>query len=367
MSTAEPVDDGAQEHPKHRVVRHVRYRMSRSEKFIAVALIVGVVVLALIPFVFIIVPAGHVGVLYRLLRHGTETQFVYREGLGIKWPFDRIYTYEVRTKTLNESVHALATDGLSVQVQISVLYRPVPDSAGRLHQEVGYEYVDRIVRPISLGAVRDIIGKSDPHDLYRINVEDLEGRILDKMRRSPAAYGLIVFERVVVRDLDLPPTLNDSINRKLTEEQNALAYQYLIEQAKDEAERKRIEAIGIQTFYAIVANALTPQLLTWRGIEATVELSRSNNSKIVVVGGGKDQLPLILGSDIARQPDLPAPAVVDPRSNPLPPFRDLPRLFPKPGSADAASGAASGVVGSTGSTGSDKTSTQAATPGVKKP
>ena len=94
--------------------------------------------------------------------------------------------------------------------------------------------------------------------------------------------------------------MNDAINEKLTEEQRAQAYEFLITQAGREAERKRIEAIGIQTFYSIVANALTPQLLTWRGIEATVELSKSNNTKIVVVGGGKDQLPLILGSDIAN-------------------------------------------------------------------
>lgn len=363
MSTADPVDDDASEPQKHRVVRHVRYRMSRSEKFIAVSLIVGVIVLALIPFVFIIIPAGHVGVLYRLLRHGTETNFVYHEGLNVKWPFDRIYTYEVRTKTLDESVHALARDGLSVQVEISVLYRPVPDNAGKLHQEVGYEYVDRVVRPISLGAVRDIIGKSDPHDLYRINVEELEGRILEKMHGSPAAAGLIFFERVVVRDLDLPTTVNDSINRKLTEEQNAQAYQFLIAQAKDEAERKRIEAIGIQTFYSIVANSLTPQLLTWRGIEATVQLSNSSNSKIVVVGGGKDQLPLILGSDIAKQPDLPTPKPVDPQSHQLPQWHELPKLFPNAG--DGSSGAENSG-GSTGS-GNDRNLSQAASPGVKKP
>src|SRR5262249_8460792 len=138
--------------------------------------------------------------------------------------------------------------------------------------------------------------------------------------------------------------------------QNAQAYQYLIQQAQDEAERKRIEAIGIQTFYSIVANALTPQLLTWRGIEATVELSKSNNAKIVVVGSGKDQMPLILGSDIAKQRDLPPPAVIDPQSNPLPAFRDLPRLFPKAtGDGGGASGA--GV----------SSSAKAETPGPKKP
>jgi regulator of protease activity HflC (stomatin/prohibitin superfamily) len=338
--------------------------MTRSEKFIAVMLIIGIIVLALIPFIFIVIPAGHVGVLYRLLRHGTETRYVYHEGLNIKWPFDRIYTYEVRTKTLDLNVHALARDGLSVQVQISILFRPVPDNAGKLHQQVGYDYVDRVVRPISLGAVRDVIGKCDPHDLYRINVEDLEARILAKMHASPAASGVIFFERVVVRDLDLPQTVNTAINRKLTEEQNAQTYQFLIEQAQDEAERKRIEAIGIQTFYAIVANSLTPQLLTWRGIEATVELSRSSNSKIVVVGGGKDQLPLILGSDIAKQPEQPAPTVIDPQSHPLPTWRDLPKLFPKAGGEGGpASGSSGGSVGS----GNDRRSSQAASPSAKTP
>lgn len=338
--------------------------MSRSEKFIAVMLFIGVIVLVLIPFTFIVIPAGHVGVLYRLLRHGTETRFVYHEGLGIKWPFDRIYTYEVRTKTLDESVHALAQVGLSVQVQVSVLYHPVPDNAGKLHQEIGYDYVERVVRPISLGAVRDIVGKSDPHDLYRINVEELESRILAKMHRSPAAAGLIFFERVVVRDIVLPTAVNDSINRKLTEEQNAQTYKFLIAQAQDEAERKRVEAIGIQTFYSIVANSLTPQLLTWRGIEATVQLSNSSNSKIVVVGGGKDQLPLILGSDIAKQPDLPAPAVIDPQSHQLPSWRELPKLFPKAGGEGGAGSESRG--GSIGP-GNDKSLSQAASPGTKKP
>jgi len=114
----------------------------------------------------------------------------------------------------------------------------------------------------------------------------------------------------------------------LTEEQNAQAYDYLIAQAEKEASRKRIEAIGIQTFYSIVANALSPQLLTWRGIEATVQLARSPNSKVVIIGGNKDQLPLILGSDIANQPNLPAPLAVNPNANPLPNFDDLPSMFP---------------------------------------
>jgi hypothetical protein len=139
---------------------------------------------------------------------------------------------------------------------------------------------------------------------------------------------------VIIRDLRLPPNLNAAITRKLSEEQIAEAFEYILQQARQEAERLRIEAIGIQTFYSIVADALSPQLLTWRGIEATVQIARSNNAKVVIVGGGKDQLPLILGSDIATQPDVPIPPAVDPGDHRLPDFDDLPLIFPEIGAFD---------------------------------
>jgi hypothetical protein len=153
--------------------------------------------------------------------------------------------------------------------------------------------------------------------------------LLDEM--GPARAGptdLILYQNVTVTDVKLPEALNSAITRKLTEQQNADAYQYILLQAQGEAERKRIEAVGIQTFYSIVANALSPQLLTWRGIEATVDIARSNNAKVVIVGGGRDQLPLILGGDIAKQPDVPNPPPVNPREYPLPKFDDMPKLFP---------------------------------------
>ena len=123
--------------------------------------------------------------------------------------------------------------------------------------------------------------------------------------------------------IHFPPQLNAAITAKLTEQQNAETYRFILEQARQQAEQERIRAIGLQ-HRPIVANALTPQLLTWRGIEATVQIAKSNNSKVVIVGGGKDQLPLILGSDIAQQPNLPAPTPVDPKAHELPSFQDLP-------------------------------------------
>jgi regulator of protease activity HflC (stomatin/prohibitin superfamily) len=303
-----------------------KYRLQRSDKIIATLLFLGIASLFLWPFVFFVIRPGEVGVLYRLLTTGTETTFVYDEGLGVKLPWNRIYHYDLRTQARDETIHALAGDGLSIDIAITVLFHPAPEKVGRLHKEVGPDYVERLVRPLTIEAVRDVVGKIPPHDLYRVDVTALEQQVLRQLESGPG--NLIVFQTVTVRDLRLPEALNQAITRKLTEQQYADAYEYILLQTQKEAERKRIEAIGIQTFYSIVANALSPQLLTWRGIEATVDIARSNNSKVVIVGGGKDQLPLILGSDIANQPDLPKPSAVDPTQYPLPRFEDLPRLFP---------------------------------------
>jgi regulator of protease activity HflC (stomatin/prohibitin superfamily) len=304
-----------------------RYRVRRADKIVAALLVIGLACLFLWPFTLFRVPSGHVGVIYRLLTTGTDTTQVIPEGLGIKWPWNKLFLYEMRTQALDETVHGLAQDGLSIRVDVTVLFHPHREMVGELQKFIGQDYVNRLVRPLSIEAVRDIIGKVEPQASYRFDVDFLEAAVLRQLRRAPEDY--INFVGVIVRDVQLPPSLNAAITRKLTQEQNALAYDYIIDQAKKEAERKRVEAIGIQTFYSIVADALSPQLLTWRGIEATVQLAQSNNAKVVIVGGGKDQLPLILGSDIAKQqPTLPAPSAVDPRAHPMPRLDDLPMLFP---------------------------------------
>jgi regulator of protease activity HflC (stomatin/prohibitin superfamily) len=300
--------------------------MRRGDKVIAFILLLGFLALVLSPFTFFAIRPGEAGVLYHLFGGGTETNYVYDEGIGVKWPWNRIYRYEVRTQNVEETVSGLASDGLTVDFSVTVLYHPIIARTGLLHKEIGPDYAERLVRPTTTEAVRDVIGKHNPHDLYRIGITTIEQQILQRIKLTE--IGFLNYRAVIVRKITLPPNLNDAITRKLTEEQNAQAYDYLIQQAEKEAARKRVEAIGIQTFYSIVANSLSPQLLTWRGIEATVQLSRSPNTKIVIVGGGKDQLPLILGSDIASQPNVPAPTAADPNSNPLPDFNELPKLFP---------------------------------------
>ena len=307
-----------------------RFRLTKADKVVAALLLFGLVGLFLWPFVVFAVRPGEVGVLYRLFTTGTVTTHFYEEGIGFKWPWNRIYFYEMRTQAVDEMVNGLAHDGLRVGVSITVLFRPVIENVGILHKTIGPDYVTRLVRPLSVAAVRNVIGKYDPHDLYRRDDNRLEAWITAELK-DERDEALIEYQNVIVRNVVLPPVLDQAITRKLTEEQNTEAYEYLIAQAEQEAQRQRVQAIGIQTFYSIIADALSPQLLTWRGIEATIQIARSNNAKVVIVGGGKDQLPLILGSDIANMPALPTPPAVDPQSHSLPNFGELPMLFPTPG------------------------------------
>ncbi|ASP34116.1 prohibitin family protein [Labrenzia sp. VG12] len=305
-----------------------RHGLSRTDKAIAYLMLLGFASIVLWPLTFFIIGPGEVGVLFRTLTTGTDTSFVFTEGINAKWPWNRVYRYEVRVQKQDDTVHGLAADGLRITSDISVLFHPKAENAGKLHKTIGPEYAERFVRPTAIEAIRSVIGKYDPHELYQVDLTRLETEVMEAIDSNE--QDLVIFEQVILRRIQLPKELNQAISRKLTEEQNALAYDYVLEQARKEAERKRIDAIGYQTFYSIVADALTPQLLTWRGIEATVELAQSNNSKIVIVGSGEDQLPLILGSDITKQPDLPAPAAVNPQHYRLPDFATLPKLFPDP-------------------------------------
>jgi regulator of protease activity HflC (stomatin/prohibitin superfamily) len=311
--------------------RERRRKSHRLDKLIVFALTTGVLFFVLWRTIFIAIPAGNVAVLFRLFNGGTYTGQVYREGLMIKWPWDACYLYEVRTQTRNYSVDALGSNGLTVHADFTALFHPIPQDLPLLHREIGPDYIDRLVTPVSLDAVRQVIAQYGPQTLNTVPTAVIQKQILERLRNNRETAHLL-FESVVIRRLALPESLNNAINAKLTEEQYEQAYDFRIEREKKEAVRKHIEAVGIQNFYSIVANALTPSLLTWRGIEATVEVSRSPNSKIVIMGGGKNQLPLILGSEISNLPTSPkSVAPVNPDKFRLPDFDRLPSLFPDTG------------------------------------
>ena len=303
-----------------------RLRLRTLDHVIISMLTLGLAGLLLWPTIFLTVGAGQVGVLFRLLGDGTETRYVYHEGVAVMWPWDGIVLYDVRTQARTFTARALAANGMVVMIDVTVLYNPIPDETGLLHKKVGPHYPEIIVVPKAIEALRQVIGQYDEHTIYTSDTYEMADAVLTELQNTTVGSH-ITYSDMIISRIALPDTVDDAINEKLTQEQYAQAYVFRVQQAMREAERKRVEAIGIQTFYSIVADALSPQLLTWRGIEATVEIAHSPNTKIVIVGSSEDQLPLILGSDITSQPSLPIPSMVDPESHQLPDLEALPRLF----------------------------------------
>lgn len=297
---------------------------------VGVLLAAGLLILFLWNFVFVRILPGEVGVRYSLLFGGTDVETVLPEGFALKLPWDRIYIYEVRVQQLPFELHALSAEGMSISILGNLLYRPSYQDVGRLQKRVGPAYRERLVDPVAVASVREIMAQYNSHELYSIKYDRLRDEILEKTRAHPAA-SVVEFVDLLIRAVVLPEEVTQAIEQKLAQEQLAASYEFRLLAQKQEAERRRIEAIGIQTFYAIVSEALNDTLLTWRGIEATVQLSKSPNTKIVIVGGSKDQMPLILGSEITRQPAGPSAlkAVPPAEQVELPDWSTLPWLFPE--------------------------------------
>jgi regulator of protease activity HflC (stomatin/prohibitin superfamily) len=248
--------------------------------------------------IFVVILPGNVGVLYDLFR-GTRIGTYEREGLHVKLPWNQMFIYDTRLQAASLQVHALSREGMVVDIDVVVLFRPNPAEVALLHKEVGPEYAQRTVTPLSIGAVREYVAQHDSHELYTVDALALKHDIMDATRAEMAKHHVIV-DNVLLERLTLPKGVLAAVEEKLTQEQIAAAYGFRLEAEKAEAQRLEIKGAALNRYYSLVNNALTPSLLTWRGIEATVELAQSPNSKVVIVGGGKDQLPLILGSDLAR-------------------------------------------------------------------
>ncbi len=290
---------------------------------------------------------GEAGVRFSLLFGGTVLDRTIPPGFALKLPWDRVYVYEMRTQRTAFVLNALTRDDMEIEISASTLFRPKPDQVPYLQEAIGPQYVERVVAPVSVAAVREAVGSLNAFSLYSENATDFKALIDEHLTDHPISQ-YVDFVDVVITRVVLPEKLISAIEDKLSQEQLLQSFDYRLQTQIQEAERRRIEAIGISVFYDIVRQALTPDLLTWRGIEATVQLARSSNSKIVVVGGGRDQLPIILGGELTRgtggeagaDGDSSGDGLADPfdtdrRSfevdpgafEQLPDFRSLPDLF----------------------------------------
>ncbi|MCX7605999.1 MAG: prohibitin family protein [Bacteroidia bacterium] len=240
------------------------------------------------------IPAGHLGVLFRPFGGGVDTRRTYEEGFHLIAPWNTLVEYDVRLQEKEESMDVLARNGLSIHIDISVRYAPVPGELPVLHREIGADFVEKIVLPQIRASTRKVIGKYFPEELYSTKREQIQEEIYhetDSLLRTKHIH----LDAVLIRSVKLPQSIAEAIERKLRQEQEAMEYEFRIQKEQKEAERKRIEALGIKQFQDIVSSGLNPYLLRWKGIEATQALAASQNTKIVVIGSAKEGLPIILG------------------------------------------------------------------------
>jgi regulator of protease activity HflC (stomatin/prohibitin superfamily) len=239
---------------------------------------------------------GEAGVMWKRFT-GTEIDRVYLEGTHFIWPWNKLYIYDLRVQKVDAEVPVLSTDGLEIKIDVAIRYRPEERTLPQLHQNVGPEYAERIVMPQVVSAVREVFGKYRPEQLYTLRTEDVHDQLLARAAKGIREKFLMI-DDVIISRIELPESVQNAIQAKLAQEQEALAYEYRLVTEQREAERKKIEATGISEFQKAVTPGITQQYLQWRGIEATLELAKSNNAKLVIVGG-KDGLPLILNTNEA--------------------------------------------------------------------
>ncbi|MDB4385627.1 prohibitin family protein, partial [Opitutaceae bacterium] len=225
-----------------------------------------------------------------------QIDHIYGEGLSIIAPWNRMYIYNVRVQEHPETVMALSSNGLTIKVDVSMRYFPDYPQLPILHKKVGTDYAAKVVIPEVIAGAREVIGKYKPDDLYTLQTSAISDAIIQSVVRS-LKEKFITLDDVNIKNIALPPIVTLAIENKLKEEQLAKEYEFRIAREKLEAERLAIQSAGISVFNEGIIPTLTPELLRFKGIEATLELSASPNSKVIVIGGGTDGLPLILNPD----------------------------------------------------------------------
>ncbi|HTC46114.1 MAG TPA: prohibitin family protein [Candidatus Aquilonibacter sp.] len=237
------------------------------------------------------VGTGHVGVLTLFGRVTGETL---GEGMHVINPLKTDNELSIQTQTLKESASVPSSEGLMMSLDTSLIYHLNPDRASEVFQKIGADYENVVVEPTLRSAIREATASHTANALYTGEREMVGKQIYDQVSAQLNQRGLTV-ENVLLRDIQLPATLKSAIEAKQQAEQESLAMNFRLQKETQEAQRKRIEAAGVRDFQQIVAQGITPSLLEWKGIEATENLAKSPNSKVVVIGNNKNGLPLILG------------------------------------------------------------------------
>ncbi|HYQ05948.1 MAG TPA: prohibitin family protein [Xanthobacteraceae bacterium] len=296
------------------------------------ALLGLLIVVVLWPYVVITVPSGYVGVLWKRFNgldlycwcwvgRGTvlDPRELREEGLHIIWPWDKLYLYNLRLQSTTQTFNAISKDGVNVKAQISVRYQLLHNSVAVLHKFIGPDFLTSVVNPEIGSQARQVISQFTAEAVYTSR-EQIQKQIRDATQKSLAAnlnklvqpeameqpdpkhYNDFLQDAIQILDtlvlsIELPPDIVAAINRQTEQFYMIQEYKFRVEREAEESKRKQIEADGIAAFQKTVSQGISESYLRWRGIEATLMLAQSPNAKIVVIGSGKDGLPIILNAE----------------------------------------------------------------------
>jgi len=285
------------------------------------------------PFCLVTVPSGYVGVLWKRFGGGTvlNPNLLKNEGMRITLPWNQVFLYDLRLQSATQTYNAISRDGISLTASINIRFRLKRDSVPQLHQSIGPNYIDTLIVPEIGNRTRQVMAEYTAEDIYSTKREEIQTKIRalaeamlgekmmvggeseDETDNAPyrvPLYAMLNLIDTLILGIELPTAVVGAINRKIEQYYISEEYKFRVAREIRESERKKIEAEGISEFQHIVSQGISDSYLRWRGIEATLQLAQSNNSKIVIVGSGKDGLPTILGN-VAKSPSLQAasPAV----------------------------------------------------------
>ncbi|KAF0234785.1 MAG: hypothetical protein FD181_3616 [Prolixibacteraceae bacterium] len=265
-------------------------------QYIIIAVVVLIFLLLFGGRMFLIIQAGERGVIFKPYTTGLDKDNVYSEGFHIIAPWNDMYVYNVREQQRDEPMDVLDKNGLSISMDVTVRFNPSFDRIGNLHEQFGINFVNVLVVPEVRSCVRRVAGRYTAEEIYSTKRAEVEQSIIEETKKI-LSENYIEMKALLIRSINLPEQIKGAIESKLKQEQEALAYEFRLQRETSEAERRRIEAEGIAAFNRIINASLTDNILKQRGIEATIQLSESQNSKVIVIGSGKDGLPLILGNN----------------------------------------------------------------------
>jgi len=269
---------------------------SKKATFLLTMGFIGILTVLFSSRLFYTIPQGFEGYIFYTFGNGLDKENVKGQGFHLKFPWDNLIKYDVRIQENMSTMEVLAKNGLTIAMELSYRYNPMAGKAGYIEESIGANYHDKIIIPEIRSVSREVIGEYLPEELYSTKRETIEDEVYEKTLVALKRKN-INLDAVLIRDVTLPQTLQDAIEKKLKQEQEALEYDFKIEKAQKEALRLEIEAKGKATANDILNASLTNNILREKGIEATIKLADSPNSKVVVVGSGEDGLPLILGNN----------------------------------------------------------------------